>query len=195
MENMTHTEVIEEYSRTLVAGGKVVGFESGMFYRPDILTIDSSLRVIEYEVKVKEQSFINELKIIESVAQNRERIISLMDLNTRNKNQIKKYKTQAPKRKNKYAKHLHYLKGIHQYGKPSYRPNKFYFVMPEKLYKKYQERLAKLPYGVIIITEGGKQATKRIKVASALHYEALPSKHLWYMTYHLSYKFLQKENQ
>lgn len=187
-----HDEFVQKYTKRLIRAGNVVGFEAAELYRPDIVIVDYNLRVIEYEIKMSELNLLNELAVIKQVLKDRSKTINFFEPGLwNNKQTIKRYKSQEYRRQNKYAKHAYYLKNDIQDHRKVYKPNQFYWVMPEYLYELHKKALYRLPYGVIVIRDKGK--TIHRKRAQYLHDDKISTRFLWEIAYSTT-KRLKEDN-
>ena len=203
---MTSQDIIYRFVKRSYFDGQVVVHETDAMYKPDIATITRDLTVSEYEIKVSLADLRKELDYIEFVIRDHEAGIPLefdngvFDMRTdetyeqRNERRAAWEATGHKKfsrSDNKYRKHRHYLfnETPHYFAKTSYRPNRFYFLIPKELYEAEKERIDAIKmYGVI-----DAQYFSSLKRCQRIHNETVDAHTVWQAALNLSHKVVYEE--
>lgn len=165
---MTHDDATTYFSQRLVKRGNLILKEYGDYYRPDILTLNRSLEVTEYEIKVGQPSLFSELATIKKVLKEDLAYDEFPIINDTN-----------AMLKNKYAKHSFYLKSVKSPRRYyDYKPNYYYFVVPLEFVDNLKAKIYNLPYGIIDL-----EKARIRKRASSLQPFAADSRIVWDFAY------------
>ena len=99
----------------------------------DIFGIRKSLFAIEFEIKTSRSDFMNEINLINKILNNEHNSKLFYRMN------------------NKYHKHNSYLGRPSSFAEFDFRPNEFYFVIPEELMEIAKKEINRMssPYGLI----------------------------------------------
>lgn len=193
-KTFTAGEIINRFKSRAYLDSKIVAHETDWLYKPDIAVIGSDLMVSEYEIKVSLPDLRKELDYIELVMRDHEQGIDpFFNTFTNNmvsyeqwREQMRIWRESTPKKyrrdDNKYRKHLHYIYG----QKPNHggmaRVNRFYFMIPEWLYKAEKERIDRIPfYGVV-----DAEYFTSLKKCRRIHNSQLDSRTLFQIALNLS---------
>jgi hypothetical protein len=170
-------------------------------YKPDIATITRDLTVSEYEIKVSLQDLRKELDYIDFVTSDHQKHITMeFDNGIHDQRLNEPWEAREKRREaytatghhkyrrddNKYRKHRHYLfNEVPHYVSPeSYRPNRFYFLIPRDLYEAEKTRLDAIPfYGVI-----DAQTFLSLKRCRQIHKKQVDARTVWQAALNLSHK-------
>lgn len=199
---MTSEDIIYRFVNRAYFDGHVVVHESDAMYKPDIATITRDLMVNEYEIKVSLSDLRKELEYIDFVTRDHNAQIPMQfddgiwDMRTDESYESRTARRQSynesghkkfTRDDNKYRKHRHYLFNEvpqHVRGQDTYRPNRFYFLIPKELYEAEKTRLDAIPmYGVI-----DAQYFSSLKRCRQIHKGQVGANTVWQAALNLSHK-------
>lgn len=204
---MTAQDIIYRFTRGSYFDGQVVVHETDAMYKPDIATITRDLMVNEYEIKVSLQDLRKELDYIEFVIRDHEKQIDMefdggiydMRLDEPYESRLERQRAwnatghrKFRRSDNKYRKHRHYLfNEVPHYlnADNTYRPNRFYFLIPRELYEAEKDRLDAIPkYGVI-----DAQFFSSLKRCQQIHKGTVDANTVWQAALNLSHKVVYEK--
>ncbi len=197
----TAQDIIYHFVRRAYFDGHIVVHEPDVMYKPDIATITRDLRVNEYEIKVSLQDLRKELDYIDFVTKDHQNQIPMEFDNGVHDQRLNEPWEDREKRRaawmatghskyrrddNKYRKHRYYLFGEtpHYMAPDSYRPNRFYFLIPKELYEAEKARIDAIPmYGVI-----DARTFFSLKRCRQIHQGQVSPRIIWQAALNLSHK-------
>ena len=186
---ITATDIKQRFTINRLQSGHIIASESEYFRKPDLLTISNNLRVCEYEIKVSISDLRRELEYIETVIQDQKDgvVYDLGGMTLFNSNYdhtSRKIRTGD----NKYKKHRAYQfyklrSGTALIGPV---PNRFYFLIPDELFQKEQERLFKIPYYGVISADN----FAILKKCQSIHNDEASPYMIWQAARNIQYRYL-----